>query len=252
MHSGAEEARKLKPYIEQSDAFSLEAARLTESRAKKWEQSWKQLLDMNLSRDRVLPALERRNADIFPDKNILDYMNIVHDYLFTGKVSMYYTERWKDNINTSEIEVQNEKGFRLLYQGLVEIFAGETERGIPMCYEGLNRRIASAKAREKNMAENLLSAEKTIKETFPALRSKDKIRLAIQIGAAHQLEKYTTLPLRIVDLTNSNSEKGKFMNKFNSLAHDGASIETLRPYFIEAAKLCVTKPTERYHVDENY
>lgn len=250
VHMGKNEAEKLAPHVKECDAFSLEMAHMTESEAKNIERSWAGLLKTNMDLTTFLRLLKNRSDRLeYPNQAFREYYDKVNEYLFTEKKPIFYTERWK-TIDASKEIAEYQRAHELIGQGMVRLY-NNVEDGLKMYYEGEKIRMDGARIRDQNIAQNILRAEQILRETFQIPGRKNPLKLAIQIGAGHQPEKYISAPVKIVDLTTT-SEKGKLMRSISNLLYNETPIEEVAPLLREAAKTCVTFDGNTYEVNENY
>lgn len=237
-HAGVEEARKLLPYVQGSDAFGLELEATTKDRAKVFEESWARVLKSDISRTGFLRQLD--SISNCPIPSFKDYLDKAFDYMFRSRTPLYYAERWNNEDDASKPIRMRILGFEQYMLGLEMINHGKEIEGIQKCYDGAKMQVVSAIERDKNIAENLETAEESLREIYPTLRDVDPIRLGIQIGRSHQPERYSKLPFRIIRLDADFKQADKIIKKIDELIYDGASCEEVAPLFLEMLK-CVPR-----------
>jgi len=234
-HAGVEEARKLLPYIQSSDAFGLELEATTKDGAKGFEGSWVRMLKSDVSRTKFLRRLD--SISNCPIPSFKDYMDKAFGYMFRSRTPLYYAERWNNEDDASKPIRMRILGLEQYRLGLEMINHGKEIEGIQKCYDGAKMQIDSTIERDKNIAENIITAESSLRETYPSLRETDPIKLGIQIGRSHQPEKYSKVPFKIIRLDAVSTSKNQIAQIINKLIYDGASLEELTPLFLEFAKL---------------
>ena len=100
-HAGKEEARKLLPYIQNSDVFAPEAGYGTEDSVAEYEEYWESILSSRLSRTRFNKENEIIMSKRFGLTNDLErrklkqeYGLVLYDYLFRNRVLLWHVERF--------------------------------------------------------------------------------------------------------------------------------------------------------------
>jgi len=170
IHGGVEEARKLAGPIRECDVYSPENSGALDSGAQWEEESWRKCLASGISRSAYNRIRESRADSIGLMPNQVSFFMQKWDYLFRSRRPVYYIERWQDASQLPSEGFTFEEGSVIGY------------------YEALCRLVRRDQAREKNMAGNLATAEKKIREAYPDLREKDPLKFTIELGLAHRLE----------------------------------------------------------------
>ena len=227
-HFGERQARKLLPYIMDCDAFSQEAFGLTEDSATENEKNWRDLIESEISRSRVVSTF-CPGEDKHP--RVLEYLMKVSDYLFRQKRPQFYTERWRNSGELMKMRRLAEEGSFVEDRGLTKISQGDYEEGISLFYEGVKKIMASSRMRDKNIAGNLGTAEGILRANYPRFADKNKIKLTLELGSFHRPEKYTSLPIKVVYLHDSGSYNDmlKLQEASTRLIRRGISLSRLTP-----------------------
>lgn len=185
-------ARKLIPYVENCDVFSIESALVTEKTAKLIENVWAGLLkSKNISRQDFAEGTE---YFVKQEQNptIRAYLKKAYEYVFRNRKPLYCAERWPDDTKANIIRDLWDSGARMLLQGLRGMAYGD-DSALRKCYEGSKRMHRFAKGRDVNVGKNFSRAEAIIRETYQQLAGKDPIRLCVQTGAIHRPEFFSPL-----------------------------------------------------------
>ena len=191
-------ARKLIPYVQNCDTFSVESALCTEETAKDFERIWYGVLaEPKIKRKDFLEGVEYFVKQE-PNPTIRHYLRKAYEYAFRNKKPLYCAERWADEAKAVLVGSLWVTGSNMLLSGLSSIAQGnESEIEFARCYQGSKYMHNFIKGRDVNVGKNLARAEAIIRETYPQLEKKDTIHLCIQIGAVHMPEIFS--PLRVND-----------------------------------------------------
>ena len=196
VHDGEDEARKLLPHIQECDVFSQESQALTEEEAVLLEQNWEALLQM--SRSRFRHELERTYGG--SDSSFAQYNIKRDDYLFQNKKPIIFLERWsqEDSLRLKESENNWNKKRRIYLKALHE---KEIDRFMELCPPSL-RDFSQwmIVERDKHIADNLTRAEEIIHTNYPQLIAKTPKILTFDLGTGHALQRYTSIPIKVIDL----------------------------------------------------
>jgi len=231
-HLGEQEARKLLPYVQSSDAFGIEFSENSIETAREIEESWDTILGKGISRSKFLGRL----GSSFQTLKGGEYLAKALDYVFRNRVALYLSERWADPNETKELARLYSLGVSQFESGLRSIHDGNISEGLKVFYEGEKNKIASLIKRDRNIAENLLTAEANLRGHYTLLRDVDPIRLGIQIGANHHPERYVSMPVKVVRLDEHLIPVKKLINQTSDLIYDGASLDEVAPLILEFAK----------------
>lgn len=170
MHGGVEEARKLAGPISECDVYSPERSGASNAGAQWEEESWRKCLASGINRSAYnrLRGSEVSTIGLRPAQ--IPFFMQKWDSLFRSRRAVYYIERWEDTSRLPPVFLDFEEGSVVGY------------------YEALCRLVRRDKARERNMAENLATAEEKIRWAYPDLRVKDPLKFTIELGYMHRLE----------------------------------------------------------------
>ena len=233
-HSSKIEAERLVPHIEWCDIYSPECAFITESRAVEKANAWSEQLK--------LPSMAINSA-------AGSYSETEDSYLFKAKKPVVYIERWpKDDAIRYSTVVSEIKGTLRLAKD--ELKKDELE-SFDEFFRLISKFIAMIRdetiARDRNIASRLSAIDKIIIAENPSLRSKTEIRLAMQIGWLHNIEKYSNMPIKIVNLSDSDPVDillGKILyntkdlpSKRDMLAYGLGCLSKITPSMVQSATL---------------
>lgn len=184
IHSGAEEAKKLRPYIRDCDIFSPEYAYWNESISKIFEAKWREVLKE--SRNQATKFVE--GWGVISDKNVRSYNFQIMQDLYREKKLVWLAERFLDkpaNYGASKKEVVrlSQESSVLLQRGNVEDFL----KTLRKCYEAISDEVIE---RDIEIARNIDNGETEIRRSYPELAHKEPIKWFIQIGECHEPEKH--------------------------------------------------------------
>ncbi|MBS3051064.1 MAG: hypothetical protein J4400_02860 [Candidatus Aenigmarchaeota archaeon] len=189
-------ARKLIPYVQSCDVFSIESALVTEETARLIERTWAGVI----SSPKISCQEFSEGAEYFvkqeQNATIRAYLRKAYEYAFRNKRPLYYAERWADESKASLIGSLWGIGYDKLLAGLVAVASGD-ESAFRACYEGSSSMHGFVKGRDINVGENFARAEAVIRENYPQLEKKNPILLCVQIGAVHKPEIFS--PLKVND-----------------------------------------------------
>jgi len=200
-HSGESEARKILPYVQSSDAFSLEIFNpiMTEDKLTFKEEEWAELIGSGTSRSKFSASLDNMFTS-FGDPEGPAYLRKVFDYLFRNKTPLYHAERWKEYQQIKEIYDFWISGNEIISRGLELLNDGDFELGSRLYFRGGELHSRHRVMRDKNVAQNLPKAEEFLRSAYPKLASKDKIALCVQVGASHKPELYIPQETKVINL----------------------------------------------------
>ena len=227
-HGGELEAKKLIPYVQSCDVFSVETAIMSEDRAAQLEKLWRSLLGKRIGRDDFSEGVKYLvAAETNPE--IRKYMIKAYEYAFRNQRPLYCQERFQNEAKADIVHNLWNSGIRTFSEGIEAITRGEETKGVKSAYMGSRFLYSSRKGRDINIAKNLSRAEDIIRSTYPQTLDKDPLRLVLQIGAAHRPEAYSNLPIKVVTLVDHMSDR------IDEMIEDGAPIDLFVPLFREIA-----------------
>lgn len=235
-HYGSAEAEKLAPHIEWCDIYSPECSFISESRAIEKANAW-------------AAALKLTKRLINPSAG--SYAEIEQSYLFNAKKPVVYVERWPNEDVARYTKMVNEinEALRLAKEEL----KNEQPESFDEFFRLMSRFIALIRdvteARDRNIASRLSNIAKTIINENPSFGSKNQIRLTMQIGWVHRIEKYTSMPIEIVNLYDSdpadillaemihNTRAGNPPSKRDMLAYGLGRLDKITPNMVQSATI---------------
>ena len=236
-HTGEQHAKKLIPHINACNAFSMEAAATEEYKAAALENQWNRFISSGMSRTHFLGYINDLVPPAIDNEEKRKYVTKAFDYMFRSGAAMYYDERWGSEAEAQEVLRTHEEGIQTFTDGYILIMRGQEEAGIEKCYEGSQLITASQKRRDTNIAQNIKRAEGILRSTYPRLKGKDPIILALQLGSNHKLESHLALPAEVSDLHEDKTPAENMDDKINEAIHAGARIEEVEPLFVELVRL---------------
>lgn len=257
LHQGVDEARKLLPFIQQTDVFSPEFPGFSERDVETLEKEWEQLISSGISRSEYDREAERFLQLNCFGKLTINYIRTLRSYLFRSKIPLWHLGRLKDEDMKRLFSLKalkdrrTSEGFEFLHKGEVETFLKTYEEITSIDYEAMEMR-------DRNIAENIANAEDRIRERFPGLKRVEPLRLTAFLGACHSPERYSSFPIKthLLDSafeqdewTRAKIERRPFKEHVPHILRYGAL------YLIEARRLDLTRaevekmsPTELYEL----
>jgi len=194
-HSGEQNARKLWPHIRACSVYAPESAFSTLENARRTERGWKNFLQSNLSIKQVRRILERTYGT---DEG--DIFSVMRDErLYREKKPIIHLESF-DPRTAEEHQTADDKAEALCHEGLMQIFKGYELQGLDTYVTGERIMNNVIDQRDGHIARNLEKIEDLVQDVYPSLKD-TPIKLCVEIGSAHNPEKYTNLPIETVDLT---------------------------------------------------
>ena len=234
-----EEARKVLPFIKACDAFSLEGEFMTKEEAESDERAWNNFLTREISFSkfsRVLDAMYSNPPSIEMPQEILGpalaYGRKLHEYTFRSKKALYSVERWEkteaDKLKRAfNYVITRAFGFKLIRQGRIE-------EGVRHSYQAIQGGIKYMDARDQHIAKNLENAETILRNTYAWLKDKEVIKLTVQIGSNHEIERYAKIPIDVLPLTEIKPTEENLALAYD-MVRKGKSLVELAPFLIKAA-----------------
>ena len=150
-------ARKLLPYIQSCDVFSIEAAFMTREEAEAEEHGWATLISLDVSRARIMEALEhfyQKEIRMGISHSDMRYHTKLEEYLLRQKKLLYYTERWEDLNERDRLKKLSEETDSKFCGGLALISQDKIEDGLALLYDGIQLQITSSRPRDRHIAHN--------------------------------------------------------------------------------------------------
>lgn len=191
-HEGADEAKKLLPHIQQTHVYSPEYPACTTIQAISSENSW----------NRAIAALARVGQfRDYVEGGEGEYVAFQNESLFAQKVPIYLVERFSPDESARVIELHRLSFF--VSDAAIRLFRnGNLDKYLELYRKGLQLGEESRDLRDRNIARNIDAAEAYLRKVHPHLKE-DPLRLTVCLGARHQPERYTSLPVDVVSLVNS-------------------------------------------------
>ena len=222
-HEG-EEFGKVFEYLREhpTDAFSPEIASLTEVEAKEVESGIEQeyLLSRKEFKERLQKAFPRNDPD-----RIAAYSKGLRKGLYKKKIPVWFLERFSPKA-ADESKQTYLMAERFGKAADLSITSLDFEGFLNNYWEMMGYRQRSRDIRDREIAKNLGEAENRIRSRYPVLNSRDPLKLTMQIGASHRPEKYTSIPVSLVDLIDP-AERA-LESELNGAYRQGRSLEKSR------------------------
>ena len=224
-HKTQEEARKLLPWIKDTDVYSMESP-MTEDSAKFHEDDWHKILSQNWSRSMFERVTRFKMKE--PDPEIFDYDFTSRSYAFRQRRPILFLERHTPD-NLKKINELVGREHNLILEGITLLEKGKVDEFLQKQWEGIRAQAASVEMRDRNIGNNLDQAEQIIREKYGELKNKKPLRLTVSIGSRHAPEKYTSIPVSVHYL------RGEAKDPTERLAYaleKASSFEELTPYML--------------------
>jgi len=160
-HRGEEEARKLLPYIQCCDVFGIESPLCTQQKAEEKEKEWTKILQQDMSTDEFIRAFDKTSKgkkDTKAEEQKYLYLRKTYEQLFVERKPLWHSERWIIPPSSSQSTIR--------------------------------QKAELIRARDRQIAENLASAEQILRKTYERLQEKPVINLTLTVGALHTPESY--------------------------------------------------------------
>ncbi len=232
-HQFESEARKLVDYVRSAHAFSYESSGTTVQGAFEIEKKWKSILDASHSRSRfkreILPTF---GANL--DASQKAYVHTLLEYLHRNETPVYIAERFSIEESKRENELYT-KGLWMQANGYSLIEAGHRQAGIEKVYGGLVKEVQRQCLIDKNIANNLNSAEEVIRARYGIVA--DPLSLFIQIGAVHSPEDYVdsqngSLQVSVLSLADHLRGTNKSKVEMSNVIRNGASLFEMEKFIV--------------------
>ena len=215
-HYGANEAKKLIPYIQKADIFSPENGACTESDAAGQEARWRFAL---------------KNEDYFEkfmelfDQSEDSYGKAVYMSLFKAQKPMFFLERFTPQqaewiMHTFALSQELEfEALNYLGCGLINQFVKTIEKSIQVS----NRTI---EFRDRHIAFNAATIEARIREDNPQFKQESVVLYGF-LGSAHEPEKYEP-SIHAENLSNKKDFNHQFYSEARKLPFNERELLTLQ------------------------
>lgn len=188
-HAGAEEARKLLPYILNTDVYSVERPACTEEKATNEEQAWENIINAGMSRSAFARLSAHAHKHTPPEQQA--YCTIQDDYLFRSKVPLWGVERFQPTKAQQMKELYQCAG-ALEQEGLDFLEQGNIPDCLAYARKALETHTMLNTIRDEEMARCVRHAESALRKRYVQLEAKETIRLTVAVGAVHMPEHYTS------------------------------------------------------------
>lgn len=201
-HETEEDARPLLPYIQSCDVFGPENSGCTPADGNAIEATW--LETLKLSQAAFLKTLIA-NIRKIPKRGIfthsLEFEVTLAGYLFQNKKPMVILERYEVQERIKVLRTIGQSMWS--YAKCIELLAKDDVDLALVYAESYMKNIEfMGSMRDQHIATNLLDVETRIREQHPEQAAKDPIKLVFILGANHSPEKYSKVPIRVVDVSN--------------------------------------------------
>ena len=194
-HQTQDEARKLLPYIQNTDVYSAESP-LTEELAVLNEADWEKMFSYNWSRSKF----ERVSIDIIRktdlDQDRCEYGLTERSYLFRAKIPLLFLER-HSTTDLEKIKDINKRVESLIIEGIDLLAKGKVNEFLQRQWESIQLEAIGIELRDRNMAHNIELAEERIRQRYPQFKDRNPIRYTAGVGSRHAPERYTSFPLSV-------------------------------------------------------
>ena len=219
-HSGTEEARKLREYIQNCHVYSSEWASRTEEECSEFERGWEEILGAHLSRSKF----NRLIREGWANEND-DFRLVLFDYLFRNQVPLWHAERLPEMesppLQNEDYQLRYRETFALLAQARVDEYLANL-------FSLNEETITMLTKRDKIIAKNIDEAEMKIRRRYPRLADKDPLKYNVQIGARHQPEMYTSIPVHVVNLEKEKKGFDKALTQIFLEQRKGKTLEDIK------------------------
>lgn len=219
IHHGAAEAKKLLPYIKGCDVFSPEHAALKTLLAIDLEWRWRMALSSDWSRTRFRKETARLQEGQSEEDRA--YVATMNDYLFCEKKPVWFLERF-DPKTSADLEAKAFQGNQFGNVALQALQRKNVQDFLDFNYESWRLLEEICQTRDPHIAQNLLSAEESIKAFYPKLQSRTDLNLCVTIGGSHRIETYA-LGVEVINLVEDSAQ-----NRVIKAWHQNSSMENMR------------------------
>ncbi len=221
-HSGADEAKKLVPYIQQCDVYAPEAAFGTEYGAKFAEREWITALSDDKMYRKAMQNLVSRAQSL--ECELLDQAYALKEQviLLRERKPKWHVERFSSRMKISPLTDKYRGLFVAAARSFDALRKGDVNAYVQWMYEATKAKVEVVDERDRHIANQLLQCEEGIRETYPHIED-DLIKLTIRVGALHRPEYYLEGPVQVVSLTEPDERE-----PYSLAIRDGASPQEVR------------------------
>ncbi len=196
-HSDESEAKKLLPHIRSCDVYAKECGGQTEKEAIKLETMWRELLTK--SRSEFLHIM----SNVTANRSFGNYELKQWDYLFRQQKPLFFMERWPD-AKGDEICAKQDASSDFHLKAMEKLENGNTVGFLKEYIKALQLLVEVTKDRDMHIAEVLCGAESKIRKANLAINGKEVVNYTLSLGEMHNPEKYSSVPIAVVHLTERN------------------------------------------------
>lgn len=221
-----EHARKLIPYVKNSDVFSLEISVYSEEEAAAFSRFWNKVLENpGSTREGVRKMMEKDPNTPHYSLHRLYTFTLV-DYFFRNNVGIWFAEQFPTALEARKTNLEIHLALNNLFsstRALERKQIGSEEK----YYESNKFLRKIANYRDYIIGNVAKKAEPLIREIYPRLRDKEVIRWGIPIGSVHAPEKYIP-DAKVIDLAGQLSGYDALCFEVERKMEAGASFEEVR------------------------
>jgi len=193
-HAGVDSAKELRPYIESNDVYCPEAAGHRHKEALRGRQSW--LLRLEKPKSRMIKdymMLYRSHH-----QELRDFALTRYDILYRNKKPILILERFSGE--DSKLICANADFYvSHIDRSVKKIQEGEIDEPINVIRECVRRMRENTIRRDLMIARSLENVVGLAREVIPD--ANDDLKVVVEIGAAHQIEKYFSGECVLEDLS---------------------------------------------------
>ncbi|MEK6927454.1 MAG: hypothetical protein AABX11_03395 [Nanoarchaeota archaeon] len=194
IHNTAERARMLRPHVEWCDIYGKENAFCPIPLAEAIEKEWSAMLNESRTAFKAWRNECYKGAYI-PQR---EFSLVQDDLLYRNGRHIWFVERWGENgaghrTWAEELQSKERETLQLLASKNISRFIEEYILRMKGMYE-------ATEIRDRNIAENLNASERLIRGSFPYLKDKEVIKLAVGLGYSHKPERFMHVSPEIVEL----------------------------------------------------
>ena len=228
-HSGVKEARKIIPFIEQTDVFGIELAYMWEAKAQEVQDFWHDSLSSGVAWNKS--SFQRKLKGMLPIYNseaIKQYSDKICEYAYHHRKPLYFLERFSPH-EAKRLDGIFETGAK--FRGLVRtqaFFGAKLDDVLEYIWDANTMMMAVNRERDMEMGRNLSDAESNIRGRYKNLAAKDTLRFVLGVGNLHSPEAYTNIPCSVHNLAH---EDNSVIGLCRSIA-EGKSFADNRPLIL--------------------
>jgi hypothetical protein len=212
-HWGADEARKLFPYIDQCDVFCPENAHGLKEETKPMNRYFYDLRTQN--------TIEKKKfvEECFGNNEERLFSKTHHEYALLQEKMIFYLESFsKKQVDWLE------KTYNEIYNN------SNRSDSLEETYQLYRLKDKYYSYRDRHIAHKLEHLEDTLGKMFPTLKTED-LQVVISIGAIHAPERYMQKPMNVVQLIEFSEGELLLLDLIKSASEN--SFKKFREYFIE-------------------